>query len=256
MKPGFVLTSNVRRFLTAFEAVEGRAAPEASFLLATGMAGFGKSRTGQWWALQQNAIYLRCKAAATPHWVLTDLVRELGEQAPARSVESLFGQAIGVLAVRPQAIVLDEVEQALDHGAKVLEALRDVTDTVEVPLILLGREYVAPRLKRHPQIWSRITAHVEFGPATLDDVRLCVEQLCEVPVDPAVHQRILDDCEGYARELIAAVTAVERIGKRRVGQTVTVDMLPTGRLVESRHTEAVRSIPRRAGLAIVTGRQG
>ena len=73
MRPRFVKTTNVERFAATVGSLNQRGAPEACFMLVGGDAGYGKSRCGQWWAVQNNAVLIRIKAAATAHWVLTDL---------------------------------------------------------------------------------------------------------------------------------------------------------------------------------------
>lgn len=210
----FVHTSNVKRFLLASASLNERGAPEASIMLLSGNAGFGKSRTGEWWAMQNDAIFLRLKAACTPHWLLTDLVKELGEQAPAHSCEKLYNQAAGVLAKDPRPIVLDEVEAGLKN-IKVLETVRDLSDLVEIPVIFVGREFVWADLARHPQFRTRIGARVEFGPCAKEDVRACFAALCEVAVDDAVIDAAFDQSEGHIREIVNAIANVERMAKRK-----------------------------------------
>ena len=225
MRNRFVKTSNVDRYLAAMAQVEQRGAPEASILLVGGNAGFGKSRCGTWWHTQNDSVMIRVKAACTSHWILTDLVTQLGEQAPAHTCEKLFGQAIGNLVKNPKPIVVDEVENTLRNDIQALEILRDISDTVEVPIILIGREFVRGRLKRHRQIYTRISGYAEFGPATAADVRLCVDELCEVPVADEVVARIEAESEGHIREIVKAIANIERVGKRNKDKTVTLDLI-------------------------------
>lgn len=223
MRNLFVQTSNVKRFLAAMSVVEQRGAPEAGFMLVEGDAGTGKSATGQWWAVHNDAVLVRVKAAATPHWLLTDIVRGLGENAPARSCENLFLQAFEHLIRDRRPLVIDEVENAV-RDMKVIETIRDLGDLAEVPVILIGREWVKSRLRRERQIWTRISAVAPFGPATEADVALCVKQLCEVPVADAVVAEIHRQSEGHIREVVKAIANTERCG-RRAGGTVTLDKL-------------------------------
>lgn len=225
MKTKFVQTSNVKRFLAAVSAVEQRAAPEATILLVSGDAGHGKSRTAKWWAVSAGAVFLRLKAAATPHWALTDLVTELGEMVPAASSEKLFAQIVGRLARAPQPIVVDEVENGLDNGARVLDTLRDVTDLVEVPLVFVGREYVWGKISRHKQIKSRVSARAEFSALPGEDVATLVADLCECPVHDEVVAEIARRSDGYVREIIKAIKNVERLGRRAGGGEVAPDMI-------------------------------
>ncbi|WP_119167081.1 AAA family ATPase [Algihabitans albus] len=224
MRNRFVKTANVRRFLGAVQSLDDRGAPEASLVLATGDAGYGKSRCGVWFATTQDAAHVRVHAASTPNWLLTDIVRQLGEAKPARSSEKLFGQAVAILAPHPRPIVVDEVEHAL-RDLTVIETIRDLSDACEIPVILIGREHVVGRLKRERQIWTRIHARAEFGPATEEDVKLCAEELCEVPLQPEVVARIWQESEGHIREVVKALKTAERVGLRHRGKAVTAAMV-------------------------------
>ncbi|HEX9844789.1 MAG TPA: ATP-binding protein [bacterium] len=223
MKPGFAQTSSVTRFLAAVSALDERGSPEAGWMLVTGEAGLGKSAAVQWWATQQDAVYIRGKAAVTPHWLLTELVTEL-RLAPARSNEAMFGQALAAIARDPRPIVIDEVEHTL-RDAKVLESVRDLSDLVEVPVILVGMERVQQRIARHLQISSRIAQVVEFLPATLDDVRTCCDTLAEVAVADDLVAEMHRLTGGRLREIINALATVEREARRNKLQTVTLDDL-------------------------------
>lgn len=225
MRNRFVKTSNVDRFLAAMGDVEQRGAPEASILLVGGDAGFGKSRTGTWWHIQHDSVMIRMKAACTARWVLQDLNAALGEPDTHGRTQKLFGTAVGSLAKNPKPILVDEVEYALQNDIKALEILRDISDTVDVPLILLGREYVYKRLERHRQLYTRISGYAEFQPATAADVQLCVDELCEVPAAEEVVARIGAESEGHIREIVKAIANVERVGKRNKGKTVTLDLI-------------------------------
>lgn len=225
MRNRFVRTSNVDLFLASMAQVEERGAPEASILLVGGNAGFGKSRTGTWWHIQNDSVMIRMKAAYTPKWAMSDLCSGLGEPDVRGSTMKLFGTAVGSLARNPKPIVVDEVEYALQNDIKALEILRDVSDTVDVPLILLGREFVYKHLERHRQLYTRISGYAEFLPASLDDVQLCVEELCEVPVAEEVIARIAAESEGHIREIVKAIANVERVGKRNKDKTVTLDLI-------------------------------
>ena len=221
MHSRFVKTSNVSRFLAAVSTLEDRGAPEASFMLVAGDAGHGKSRTGQWWATHHDAAFVRIKAAATPHWLMTDLMRELGRTAPAHSCEKLFGQIVGSLVREPRALVIDEIESAM-HDMRVIETLRDISDITEVPVVLIGREYVQGHLRKYPQLWSRVSAVTLFAPVSLDDVTLLAGELCEVALDDGVIKKVHGESEGRVREVIKALANVERIGKRSAAGEVTL----------------------------------
>ena len=214
MRPKFVETSNVKRFTQALAACEQRGAPEASWVLITGDAGHGKTFTAIRWGTTVDAAIVRITAAATPHWILTDLVRELGEKVPARTCEELFKQAVKSLSRQPRPIVLDEAENACRRGIGCLEVIRDLSDLLELQVVVTGREWVESRLQAQRQIWSRISGLAQFGPLTVEDVRLLRTELLEVETDEALDPIILEKSKGYVREVINALGAIERIGRR------------------------------------------
>jgi DNA transposition AAA+ family ATPase len=220
MRLKFAHTSNVTRFLAGVATVEQRAAREAGWLLVHGEAGFGKTRTVQWWVAQHGAVYLRAKAAMTPHWLLTELVREL-EQAPGKTSEELFAQALEVLTHYPRPIVIDEADHAL-HDVRVLESVRDLSDLTEIPVVLVGMERVQSRIARYRQISSRIAAVVEFGAASPEDVRICCDELCEVAVSDDLAAEVARQTSGRIREVLNAIGAIERQAKRNKLKSMTL----------------------------------
>ncbi|MEO1752046.1 ATP-binding protein [Thiofaba sp. EF100] len=229
MRHRFAITSNVEKFLGGVQVVDERGASEASMLLVTGDPGYGKTSTVQWWAAQHGAVYLRAKASYTPHWMLTELVRELGH-APARRSEDLFAQAMGVLARDPRPLVIDEVEHAL-HDSRVLESVRDLTDMTEVTTVLVGMEHVQAKIARFAQISSRIAAVVHFSAATVEDVRVCCDTVCEVGVADDLVAEIHRQAAGRLREVMNAIAQVERVGKASGAKLVELSMIGKQRLV-------------------------
>lgn len=213
MRNKFVETANVGRFQRAVRAVSGRAVSEHVICVVTGQAGFGKSRTGLWWSAQARAVLMSVSPLATPSWLLRDLVRELGD-TPKRSSYDLKDQAMGLLAAEPRPIVIDEFEHALHGGAVALDAMREIADFCEVPLILLGREGTPEKLRRHRQIWRRIGGVAEFQAISVGDIRLLADQLAEVPISDNVVAEIHAGCEGRICTAIAGIATAEAAGKK------------------------------------------
>lgn len=224
MRNVFVMTSNVKRFLAATGMVEERGAPEAGFMSVEGVPGVGKTRTASWFAVQQDAVWVRLKRAGTPHWFLTDVVRELGE-VPAHTSEKLFGQAVVALATQPRPLVIDEAQWGFERGVAVIETVRDLMDIVEMPVVLVGRENISTDLKRHKQLWTRVSAVARFAPLTLEDVAKCCDELAEVPITEALAQRIADESDGLVRLVVTAIKNAERVGLRNKGEAVTDAMM-------------------------------
>lgn len=224
--------SNYERFRTGLTAVENRGAAEASMLLVTGEAGYGKSQTVDHWAVATGAAYLRAKVEWTPHYFMAELADTLKIDQRGRA-KDLFGRVAGVLGGQQISLVIDEIEHCLQKGAHVLEAIRDLSDLTEVTVVLVGMEQVETKIRRYAQISSRIATVVTFQAATLDDVAELCRALAEVEIAPDLVAEIHRQSGGRVREILNAIATIERTAQRNeatrvaladmVGQVITHD---------------------------------
>lgn len=217
--------SNIARFLDGVKTVEQRGAAEASWLLVTGEPGFGKTKTLNWFAAQNPSVHVRAKADWTPNWMLSDFSAALGLKTPRRT-EDLFNAVLAeILKLQNHRdgfhVIVDEIDHAA-RSIRVLETLRDLTDTAEVPLIAGGHKGVSGALKRYPQIYSRIARVVEFSPASFDDVAAMCTTLSDVKVSKDMVAEIQARTQGRLRECMNAIARVEAFG-RKSRETVTVE---------------------------------
>lgn len=222
MKNVFVETSNVRRFHAALAALEQRGAQEACLAVVDGLPGLGKTTTLRQWVSQNGAIYLRAKKEWTPSWFMNELLEEMRVHPP-HSFQKKFQRVIQELAMlsdmagrarRNFALVIDEA----DHISKketILETVRDVSDILELPVVLVGMGKVNDHLTRFPQVASRVSQKVRFEKASLDDVRLFVARRCEVNVADDLVGFVHKVSQGYNREVLEAIANIEKFGLRQ-----------------------------------------
>lgn len=214
MKKVFVKNiSNYERFRTGISAVETRGAAEASLMLVTGPAGYGKSQTVDRWAVANGACYLRAKVEWTPRYFMTELAETMKIDSRGRA-KDVFGRIAGVLGGQQIPLVIDEVEHCLRDSAQVLEAVRDLSDLTEVMVILVGMDQVQAKIARHAQISSRIAKVVEFQPATPEDVAEFCLRLAEVQIEPDLVGEIHRQSAGRVREIMNAIATVEQTAQR------------------------------------------
>lgn len=243
MKSVHVNTKNTARFLAALSALRDRGAAEACFMVVDGEPGQGKTAVLEWWATQQGAVFLRAKKEWTPAWMMRELLGTLAV-SPAHSFERMFAQALQTLggrAVQAEregltfAVVVDEVDHIV-RRAELLETLRDLSDMLEIPFILVGMGWVRSSLSRFPQVASRVGQYVEFAPADLDDVRAMVKGLCEVPVRDDLVGMLHRLAVGRVREIKEGIKAIERHGSRNKGKEVGVVEMAGQPLLNDRAT--------------------
>jgi len=166
-------------------------------------------------------------ARYTAPWFLRELLSELRID-PEYKFSSMFEQATrglssrSMVAQRDQsyfAVVIDEADHIVGNS-EVLETIRDLSDLIEVPMVLVGMGKIRSSLTRFPQIQGR-TSPVEFQPLGLSDVEALVSGLCEVPVAADLVALIYASADGMVREIKEALAHIERWGKRNPGVTAS-----------------------------------
>lgn len=222
MKPAFVKTENVGKLMVGLSALEKRGAGEACLMVIDGLPGLGKSKALSWYAAQNDCPFIRAKKEWTPNWMMAELLNALNISNVPHSFEKKFALALETLASRADAagrsneafaIIVDEVDY-IARSDKMLSSLRDLSDFLEIPFVLVGMGKVRHGLKRFPQITSRVGQYVEFTPLTLKDVTAMVNGLGEVSVKPELIKLIHDYSKGFVREVKEAIASIERLAAR------------------------------------------
>lgn len=221
MRNQFVETENVSRFHLALTALRQRGASECCLVVVDGVPGLGKTTVLTHWVAQSGAIYLRAKKEWTPSWFMKELLGRLNVQAP-HSFEAKYKtalkelgsrQASAQLANRDFGLVIDEADH-ISGQARIMETLRDLSDMIELPILLIGMGKVRDNLVRFPQIASRIQHYVRFEQASEKDVRKFIDALCEVPVADDLAGFVHKATRGHNREIKEAIAQIERFGLR------------------------------------------
>ena len=253
MKNTFVETANVRRFHTALTALERRGATEACLMVVDGLPGLGKTTSLHRWAAQSGSVFLRATVEWTPSWFLNDLLAQF-QITPAHSYQKRYHQALEALLQRqsslaqqrrPFAVVIDEADH-ISRSARIMESIRDFSDMGDIIFVLVGMGKIRANLVQFPQIASRISQYVQFNHATVEDVRLFYNALCEVAVADDVVKYTLEVTRGFNREIMSAVKTVEHLGRRNGATTdnpVTMQHLAGQSLINDRKTSMPILVP-------------
>lgn len=259
MKPNFVQTANVLTFNAALSALKKRGASEACIVVVDGAPGLGKTTSLTRFAVNENAIYLRAKAEYRPAWFLNELLKELRHDPP-HSFEKKFELVLKALVQRQQtamnagkifALIIDEADH-ISNDKRIMETIRDLSDMIEMPVILVGMGKIRNNLVRFPQIASRVSQYVNFEPATFDDVRRFFDAKCEVPVADDLVKFVHNVTGGMNREILEAIANIERFGKRATPTEggLTLHDMAGQSIANDRETGKKIVVPEFAGMAL------
>lgn len=223
MKPKFVQTENVRRLQEAMEALVNRDEGVPGLGLIGGGAGFGKTKSIQWYVLKTHAIYLRAKATWTASWMLDEINKEL----KILSMPSIRDKYQDLLAAVRQArctIYIDEADY-LVRDRKLLDTLRDLHDETDNPIVLIGMDEIQKKLMRHHQFWSRVSQQVIYKPLTAKEITILGDELCSLAIDERTAEQLFSATMGNFRDTIVALSHLERMAKANSTATVSAKMV-------------------------------
>lgn len=216
---------NIQNFTGKFGALQQRGSAESCWMLADGLPGLGKTRSMHWFR-QEGAILIHAKPDWTPPWMYKDILESLCVQGGKERAFTRVIKAIGNYQKKQRdekkvaALVIDEADHMIDRTGLLLETLRVITDTTELPTILVSMDRLNHAVGRWPQIARRITQRAHYKPLDLEDVTALVNGLCEVAVMPDLIEHLAEKAcvpgggGAYVNEVVEGIGAIERFSKR------------------------------------------
>ena len=224
MKNHFVITKNVKKFQMAIQRINHNRRGVERMALVTGEVGLGKTECAIQYGAHNGAIIIRMWEMMSGHWLLREIVKELGVE-PAWRTEKLVDQLKEQLLPKPRTIILDEVDRFLKNQDRkkiaVLETLRDVHDVCHCAMVFLGEEWIDKKIKRLPQLYDRIVEIVRFEKFDVNDVKHLIGELSEYKFNDDAIEKITQDSGGRIRPIMNLINQAEEAARINELKAVT-----------------------------------
>lgn len=206
----FVKTRNVKNFIGLMNNLIDKSTEVPKIGLVYGDPGLGKTQTAVWWATRNDAVYVRAQNNMSNHGILEKIVEELGE-APSKKTTDLMKQCIVHLRLKPQVIVIDEVDYLINH-MRIVETLRDLHDLTGVPIVLIGMQEAKTKLGKFRHLYDRISEIVEFKAFSKEDMDVIVEELSEIKITDEAKEIFFEKTNRF-RQVIKGISMLENLAK-------------------------------------------
>jgi len=224
MKKNFVRTQNVKNFISIMNSLQNKPEGVPRMALVYGEPGLGKSRTALWWAVKNDAVYIRSSNMMSGRWFLEELVEELGE-SPLYKSSDLFNQAVSQLTQYPRPLIIDEIDYLLSDS-KAIETIRDIYDRTEVPIVLIGMNKANKKFIRYRHIYDRFSEILKFEIFSFDEVKNIVQELSDAEIDEAGIKLIFNHANRF-RQIVSIISKAEKISKANSDIVITEKILET-----------------------------
>lgn len=214
MKYQVVRTKNLVRLHDALTELSQQGPSVPLFGLLSGRTGAGKTTALASVVAKTRAIPVRANAATSLNSLLDALCFELRIEERKNRVSEKFRLICEALTERPRPIFIDEADY-LCRIPMTLEILRDIHDTVGIPVLLVGMTGIEGRLVHHRQLARRISIKVEFDGCDLEDARLVADTLCEAKVADDMLKLIHNKSQGCIGLMVVAMARVEAFARNQ-----------------------------------------
>jgi len=206
----FVKTHNVKNFIGLMNNLKDKSNEVPKIGLVYGDPGLGKTQTAVWWAVRNDAIYVRAQNKISSHGILEKVVEELGE-SPSKKSTDLMKQCIAHLRLNPQIIIVDEVDY-LTNQSKAIETLRDLHDLTGAPVVLIGMQEAKTKLGKFRHLYDRISEVIEFKPFSKEDMDIIIEELSEIKITDEAKEIFFEKANRF-RQIIKGISVLENLAK-------------------------------------------
>ncbi len=222
MQAKFLMTKNVKKFVTLVNNLINRAEGVPGMALVYGEPGLGKSKVALWWSANNDGILITAKKTMSPHWLLEEIVKEVGE-TPLYKSSDLFDQVVKALIKYPRVIIVDEVDYLISDKDTV-EILRDIHDRTHNPIVLIGMNFADKKLKRNTHLYDRFSEILHFETFTANDIDMFLKELSEVKFTPKAIDYIHQTGNRF-RQIVKLINKAEEMAATNDLKEITLEMV-------------------------------
>lgn len=204
---------NVAAFTELVDRVMNRTRGLPGMATFHGFSGYGKSYAALYAANKHRAYLVQMKSAWTRKKLLQVILQEMGIM-PAGTIPDMLDQVGEQLSLSGRPLIVDEADVLVTKG--MIEIIRDIYESSQAAIILVGEEKLPTMLKRWERVHGRMLDWVPALPAVLNDARHLAHLYCRgisvaddllIPLHEAAQGSIRRICVSLDRVREAAETA-------------------------------------------------
>ncbi|WP_417766750.1 AAA family ATPase [Stappia sp.] len=204
---------NVAALLMMIEALRTRAVGLPGIGVFSGDSGYGKSVAAQYAMNKTGAVYVEVRHYWAKKTFCEALLAELGQHRSRGTIASMMGDIIHRLGDAPdRPLIIDEADKLVD--GKMIEFIRDIHETTQVPVILIGEELLPKKLEAHERVHNRVLDFQLAQPCDEEDTAVLARFLCpEIEIAADLLADIRTRTAGKARRIATTLHEVRQFAR-------------------------------------------
>jgi DNA transposition AAA+ family ATPase len=209
MKDVFVATPNFQRYQELYNWLQGEQfGVELGAVL--GRAGRGKTTAARrMYAINTNAVFVRFEEWLSHVGILREITFAVAGLRP-RATQSCFDLLRQGLSGQQRVIMIDEADRM---SLKHLNALRDLHDEFQTPIIFIGEEPLEAKLRQERRLMSRLRDMLKFEPVGQMDVVVFYKEALDLAISSEAASRLARHAQGDFRLVVKDALMAEQAMK-------------------------------------------
>ncbi|WP_186030015.1 AAA family ATPase [Burkholderia gladioli] len=204
---GVAQIANLNLCNIAIEKAISRSANLPGLVCFYGPSGYGKSMAANYVANDRRARYVQAKSVWTKKHFLKAILFEMGIK-PGGTIPEMADQVAEELAASGRPLIIDEMDHLVDRNA--VELVRDLYESSQAPILMIGEEALPGKLKRWERMHGRVLAWVPALPVTVDDARQLATMYCrEVEIADDLLARLVELSHGSVRRVCVNLERIQ-----------------------------------------------
>lgn len=207
---GVADTSNLGLCDIALERAIERTTSLPGMVCMFGPSGFGKSVAATHVACRRRAYYIQAKSVWNKRHTLVAILHEMGMQPGRATIPQMLDLVAEELALSGRPLIVDEMDHLVEKN--VVELIRDIYESSQAAILLIGEEQLPNKLKKWERFHGRILSWVPAQPVTLADARKLVPLYApELEVADDLLQHLVDISGGSIRRVVVNLELIHDV---------------------------------------------
>jgi predicted nucleic acid-binding protein len=187
-----------------------------------GPSGYGKSYAAVWNAQETRAYWVEVKSTWSRKKLAEMILRSMGITNPGRTIGDMVEQIGDQLSRSGRPLLIDEADLVAKDG--MIGVVRDIYESSQGTVILIGEENLPQTLRRWERVHNRMLDWVQAQPADLREVGLLARLKCPgVEISPEAAQIVLEASQARARRIVVNLRQIAEHAMTTGATTITAD---------------------------------
>lgn len=186
-----------------------------------GPSGYGKTKAATWNAQETRAYWVEVKQTWSRKKLVEMILRNMGIN-PGGTIGDMVEQIGQQLSKSGRPLLIDEADLVAKDG--MIGVIRDIYESSQGTVILIGEEDLPQKLRRWERVHNRMLDWVAAQPADLREVGLLARMKCPgLTIAPEVLQIVLEKSHARARRIVVNLRKIAEFALVQGLDTITVE---------------------------------